>query len=156
MLHTTTAIQYRDGSLGISPPGIVTQSEVRTSEQTAARLAAERALDEILADSFPASDPPSWNPGLARPEPLDDLARLEPLEASTAYIEDVAVPGDGMAVSWGSNERRTLIQAFVSLTGAAGIGLLVPFAILLVGVPIALFVRGLTEAINWLFSLNLL
>ena len=28
------------------------------------RLAAERALDAVLADSFPASDPPSWTLGV--------------------------------------------------------------------------------------------
>lgn len=30
------------------------------------RLAAERALDAVLADSFPASDPPSWTLGVTR------------------------------------------------------------------------------------------
>ena len=29
------------------------------------RLAAERALDAVLADSFPASDPPSWTLGVS-------------------------------------------------------------------------------------------
>ena len=32
------------------------------------RLDAERAMDDVLADSFPASDPPSWNPGVSRPQ----------------------------------------------------------------------------------------
>jgi hypothetical protein len=33
------------------------------------RPAAERAIDDVLEDSFPASDPPSWNPGVARVKP---------------------------------------------------------------------------------------
>jgi hypothetical protein len=26
-------------------------------------------IDDALADTFPASDPPAWNPGIARPTP---------------------------------------------------------------------------------------
>jgi hypothetical protein len=32
--------------------------------------AAPTWMDDVLADSFPASDPPSWNPGMARPAPM--------------------------------------------------------------------------------------
>lgn len=31
-------------------------------------------IDDALAASFPASDPPAWNPGLARPCPDDPLS----------------------------------------------------------------------------------
>jgi hypothetical protein len=34
-----------------------------------ARLDANR-VDDVLSDSFPASDPPSWNPGITRPRPI--------------------------------------------------------------------------------------
>jgi hypothetical protein len=47
---------------------------------------------------------------------------------------------------------RTFIDALSSLAGAAGIALLVPFVILLIGMPVALAVRGLPEAIGWLFG----
>ena len=33
------------------------------------RSSIERAIDDVLEDSFPASDPPSWNLGIARPGP---------------------------------------------------------------------------------------
>jgi len=28
-----------------------------------------QAIDDVLADTFPASDPPSWTPGIVRPAP---------------------------------------------------------------------------------------
>ena len=46
--------------------------------------------------------------------------------------------------------QRTLLQALTSFAGAAGLALLAPFAILLVGLPIALAVRGLLEVLLWL------
>ena len=38
-------------------------------------LAAERALDAVLADSFPASDPPSWTLGVAHVPSETDATR---------------------------------------------------------------------------------
>jgi hypothetical protein len=50
---------------------------------------------------------------------------------------------------------RTFLHGLASLVAVAGIALLVPFAILLVGVPVALVVRGLLEAIGLLFGVDL-
>ena len=34
-------------------------------------------IDDVLTDSFPASDPPSWTPGMARPAPTHELNEHE-------------------------------------------------------------------------------
>ena len=44
------------------------------------------------------------------------------------------------------------LDALLSLAGVAGIALLVPFAVLLVGIPVALGVRALLEVLQWLLS----
>lgn len=47
----------------------VLRAQEALSEARQRRLAAERALDAVLADSFPASDPPSWTLGVSRSAP---------------------------------------------------------------------------------------
>ena len=49
-------------------------------------------------------------------------------------------------------DGRTFLQGLVSLAGAAGIALAVPFVILLIGLPIVFAVRGLLEAVGWMLS----
>jgi hypothetical protein len=110
------------------------------------RLAAESTLDQILADSFPASDPPSWTLGIARP--ASDGANRQVGAADVATVRENVID-----VSRHTLGGRTLIRGLVSLTGAAGIILLVPIAILIIGLPVALVVRLLVEAVPWLFTL---
>lgn len=43
-----------------------------------------------------------------------------------------------------------LLQALASAASGAGIALLAPIAVLLIGIPIALAVRGLLEVVFWL------
>jgi hypothetical protein len=72
------------------------------------------------------------------------------------------VPHDGRAalvrenvidVSTQATAARTFLNGMVSLAGAAGIALLVPLVILLIGMPIALAARGVAEAASWLLAL---
>ena len=151
MLQTRTAIEYRDGVAAVVPAIVGVDRIVDEAGDRQARLAAERALDEVLADSFPASDPPSWNPGIIRPRPADGFA------AAVMTAQDVGerLPmADVIDVSRPIHGERTFLQSLVSLFGAAGIALLFGIGVLLVGLPIVLVVRGVVEVIGWLFGVN--
>ncbi|MGH9176034.1 MAG: hypothetical protein ACRD1H_16830 [Vicinamibacterales bacterium] len=49
-----------------------------------------------------------------------------------------------------SGETMTIARRLASLAGGAGVVLMLPVAILIIGIPIALAARGLAEAIGWL------
>jgi hypothetical protein len=153
VIHTRTAIEYRGGA-GAAVLPMTVDRVAEESDERRRRLAAEQALDQVLADSFPASDPPSWNPGIALLNPAVDV---EPeAERSESIAGTAARTGTSgiIDVSRPSSADRTFLQGLVSLAGAAGIALLVPFAILLVGLPIALSIRGVVELFGWLFGVN--
>ena len=149
MLHTRTSIEYRDGSAAIAPIIVGVHAPVDGHRGARQRLAVERRIDDVLADSFPASDPPSWNPGVARPDPVVSPFGHE-VALAAASTADTGRASRGVDVS--RSAERTFVQGLVSFAGASGIALLVPFAILLVGLPVVLAVRGVLEVIGWLFG----
>jgi hypothetical protein len=152
VLHTSN--EYRTGAAVAIAPTIVGVDAFGEESNEGRRLAAERALDQVLADSFPASDPPSWNTGIVRPGPR---AGMEPHAERFEAIDTAAraVASDVLDVSRPRSGDRTFCQGLVSLAGAAGIALLVPFAILLVGLPVVLAVRGVLEVIGWIVGVAL-
>ena len=153
MLQLRTAIQYRDGTLAAIVPRLAEDDVAAEVGVRSRRLAAERALDEVLADSFPASDPPSWNQGIARPDPIGH-SRTETLLEETAVDNGQGVRSGVIDVSRPTSSERTLMQqALISVSAAAGIAFLVVVTMLLIGLPIALLVRGLVEAGGWVFTL---
>ena len=147
--HTTT---YPSGS----PLNLLDELSPRrlpTHERVAVRgeQQSELAIDDALAGSFPASDPPAWNPGMARPIPVG-ASRDHANDSRLSAARDETTSSGVIDVSRRHGSEWTLLRALVSLAGAAGIALLVPFAILVVGVPIAVAVRGLLEVFVWLFT----
>jgi hypothetical protein len=70
MFLTSTSTESGAPTAAVSPLVVGDIGRRVVEEVTSTqRRAAERAIDNVLEDSFPASDPPSWNPGVARPEP---------------------------------------------------------------------------------------
>jgi hypothetical protein len=85
VFHTGATIEYRERTFNtVVRPAAAIDVQLAESENRRRRLAAERALDNVLADSFPASDPPSWTSGIARPEP----ARHATDEAAPGIVSD--------------------------------------------------------------------
>jgi hypothetical protein len=154
VLYTRNTIEYRDSTLAaIVPAAVGIDGRLDDFRDRRDRLAAERAIDDVLADSFPASDPPSWNLGITRLHFDGDLAHCA---SGQTPRTDAGERGNGLSdvvdVSRPTRGGRTFLQGLVSLAGAAGIALAVPFVILLIGMPIALAVRGLLEAVSWVFG----
>ena len=68
MFTNSATLDYRDGAVnGVErgSPAAEARSAEAASQAQERRLAAERALDAVLADSFPASDPPPWTLGVS-------------------------------------------------------------------------------------------
>jgi hypothetical protein len=146
-------IEYRETALdNVLRVGAAT--EVRRAElefeARQERLAAERALDSVLADSFPASDPPSWTLGIIRPQPERHATdeTVAPHDSRVALVSEDVIDLSRPATGGG-----TFVKGLVSLTAAAGIALLVPLVIMLIGTPIALAGRGVVAAASWVLAL---
>ena len=106
-----------------------------------------QAIDDVLLGTFPASDPPSWSPVMARPAP--ERAPDSPPAAAPDAAGDVDAAGNRPRHA---PTLPTAAEALTSLAGVAGVVLLLPIAVLAVGAPLALAVRGLLEAVRWVMG----
>ena len=97
-------------------------------------------------DSFPASDPLDLG--------VDSRHRDDPpVRLTTGSVHNETAPREpinDVVILEGGSTKRSLLQRLMTLTGVMGLALLVPVAILLVGLPVALGVRGIVEAVAWL------
>ena len=107
----------------------VVRTDVSVGRLQAGRrsLAAERAMDTVLTDSFPASDPPSWTPSIAEARPQSPAA-VKPLQMTFS-------------------PSPVWLQSLASLAGAVVLAL--AFPLFIVGLPLALAWRAVLAATRW-------
>ena len=98
----------------------------------------ERELDAAIAGSFPASDPLPWT--LGAPSWMDQEATV-PKTGSAPAVTEVILRDDGYRVGG---------FRLASLGEAIALAAMVPFAILIAGVPVVALVWGVVNAVSWL------
>jgi hypothetical protein len=94
-------------------------------------------IDDVLIGTFPASDPPAWTPGMARPAPAPAERRADdrsPQSGTDSRTDIIDVSR--------TDPERTFAQAIGSWAGAAGLAVLAGFAFAAVGMSLVAGVRG--------------
>jgi hypothetical protein len=153
VLYTRTTTECRGDGYSSLVERHASDLRLVTATERRARPAAERALDQVLADSFPASDPPSWTLGVAQPS-SSLTENAEPADVTATKTRGgggISVKEDVSDVSL-LRTKRSALQVLASLAGAAGIALSVPIVMLLIGLPVVLVIRGIAEVVGWLLT----
>jgi len=102
-------------------------------------------VDRVLAESFPASDPPPWVFGGTSADITAERAIAAPAVQSIRP-DDVMLVSQQQAMTWG--ERA--VKHSRSWLMALGVVLLAPIGIVLL--PLALLFRALLSASDWRFG----
>lgn len=75
-----------------------------------------QAIDDALAGSFPASDPPAWTAGIARPAP--ELATRPAVTGAVQRETNPNHASDVVDVSRATDSERTFAQLLESPSGS--------------------------------------
>jgi hypothetical protein len=124
VLYTRNTIEHREGTLAAIVPAAVVINH-RVDE-----LGVRLHFDGDLADRVSGQ-----------------ILRTDAGESGNRLSDVIDVSGPTLG-------GRTFLQRLVSLAGAAGIALGVPLVILLIGLPVALAVRGVLEVVGWVLGVT--